>query len=88
MAMTMHWFPNASAPAFIASGLTIAAVFMAILSAPARSILRMSSTLRIPPPTVSGMKHFSAVLLTTSTMVSLPSLDAVMSRNTSSSASC
>ena len=39
-----------------------------------------------PPPTVSGMKTRSAVRATTSTIVSRPSLDAVMSRNVSSSA--
>ena len=46
----------------------------------------MSSTVRIPPPTVSGMNTCSAVRRTTSSMMSRPSWLAVMSRNTSSSA--
>ncbi len=37
-----------------------AAVLIETLSAPASSSLRMSSTVRTPPPTVSGMKHCSA----------------------------
>jgi hypothetical protein len=41
----------------------------------------------MPPPTVSGKKTCSAVLATTSTMVSRPSEEAVMSRKTSSSPS-
>jgi hypothetical protein len=41
---------------------------------------------RRPPPTVSGMKQRSAVAATTSCMILRPSLDAVMSRKTSSSA--
>ena len=40
----------------------------------------MSSTWRTPPPTVSGMKHCSAVRATTSRMVSRFSWLAVMSR--------
>ncbi len=44
--------------------------------------MRKSSTVRMPPPTVSGMKRFSAVFATTSTIVARPSLDAVMSRKT------
>ncbi len=46
----------------------------------------MSSMVRTPPPTVSGMKHCSAVRPTTSRMVSRFSWLAVMSRNVSSSA--
>ena len=42
--------------------------------------------LRIPPPTVNGINTLSATLLTRSTVVFLPSLEAVISRNTSSSA--
>ena len=40
----------------------------------------MSSTVRTPPPTVSGMKQASAVRVTTSKMVSRFSWLAVMSR--------
>ena len=43
-----------------------AAVLIDTLSAPASSSLRMSSVVRTPPPTVSGMKHCSAVPRTTS----------------------
>ena len=46
----------------------------------------MSSSVRIPPPTVSGMKQTSAVLRTTSQRISRPWWLAVMSRKTSSSA--
>ena len=63
---TMHWLPNFSAPARIRSGLASAEELMLILSAPARSIVYMSSTERMPPPTVSGMKHWSAARSITS----------------------
>ena len=43
-----------------------AAVLIDTLSAPEVSSLRMSSTVRTPPPTVSGMKQASAVRVTTS----------------------
>ena len=82
----MHWLPNAAAPSLIKAGRLMAAVFRETLSAPAKSISRMSSTERIPPPTVSGMKQHAAVRRTTSTMVARPSEEAVMSRKTSSSA--
>jgi len=65
-----------------------AAVLMLILSAPALSSRRTSSTARTPPPTVSGMKTCAATASTTLTIRSRPSLDAVMSRNASSSAPC
>ena len=48
------------------AGRWIGAVWMLTLSAPARSRRRASSTERIPPPTVSGMKTCSAVRRTTS----------------------
>ena len=63
-----------------------AAVLIDTLSAPASSSLRMSSTLRTPPPTVSGMKQADAVFATTSYSVSRFSDEAVMSRKHSSSA--
>ena len=63
-----------------------AAVLIDTLSAPARSRLRMSSTVRTPPPTVTGMKHCSAVRRTTSSSVPRSSWLAVMSRKQSSSA--
>ena len=43
-----------------------AAVLIEALSAPASRRLRISSTVRTPPPTVSGMKQASAVRCTTS----------------------
>jgi hypothetical protein len=57
METTMHWLPNFSAPARMRSGWASAAELMLTLSAPARSMANMSSTVRMPPPTVSGMKH-------------------------------
>src|SRR5580704_13716037 len=52
----------------------------------AARVHRHHHALRTPPPTVSGMNTWSAVRATTSTIVSRCSADAVMSRNTSSSA--
>ena len=86
IAHTTHWAPNSVAISAISSGRCTAAVLTLTFSAPARSIRRASSTLRMPPPTVNGMNTCSAVRYTTSTIVSRASLDAVMSRNTSSSA--
>ena len=63
-----------------------AAVLIETLSAPEARSLRMSSIVRTPPPTVSGMKQASAVRRTTSRMMSRFSWLAVMSRNVSSSA--
>ena len=84
----MHWLPNRSADRRINSGSWTAAVLRDTLSAPALRSARMSSGERIPPPTVSGMKAWSAVLATTSIMMARRSWDAVMSRKTSSSAPC
>ena len=88
MAATMHCEPKRSAPSRTSSGRWMAEVLTLTLSAPARSITFMSSTVRIPPPTVSGMKHSEAVRSTTSTMVARLSEDAVISRKTNSSAPC
>ena len=57
-----------------------------ILSAPSRKIALKSSTVRIPPPTVKGIKTVSATLFTISIMIFLASLDAVISKKTNSSA--
>ena len=46
----------------------------------------MSSTVRMPPPTVNGMKTFEAQSRATLTIVPRLSLEAVISRKTSSSA--
>ena len=67
-------------------GVNTAAVLTPTLSAPARSRRLASSTVRTPPPTVRGMNTSSAVRVTTSTIVSRASDEAVMSRNTTSSA--
>ena len=64
----------------------MAAVFTATLSAPARSRPSASRTERTPPPTVNGMKIASATRRTISSTMARASDDAVMSRNTSSSA--
>ena len=86
IATTMHWSPYFSAASRTNSGRATAAELIETLSAPASSRRRMSSTWRTPPPTVSGMKHCSAVRATTSRMVSRFSWLAVMSRKVSSSA--
>ncbi len=62
----MHCEPNFSAAWRTKSGSFTAAVLIETLSAPASSSLRISSTLRTPPPTVSGMKQADAVFATTS----------------------
>ena len=86
MATTTHWLPNLSAASRINSGRSMAAEFTEILSAPSRSSFRKSSTVRIPPPTVNGMNTLAATFRTISTTVSRCSQEAVMSRNTTSSA--
>ena len=82
----MHWQPKRSAPAEMSSGVAMALELMLILSAPLLSITLMSSTVRIPPPTVSGMKQCAAVRSITSTMLARPWALAVMSKKTISSA--
>jgi len=85
-AATTHWVPKLPASRPTRAGSRTAAVFTATLSAPARSAAPASSTERIPPPTVNGMKMASDTRETISSVVSCPSWLAVMSRNTSSSA--
>ncbi|OPY41904.1 MAG: hypothetical protein A4E41_00652 [Methanoregulaceae archaeon PtaU1.Bin066] len=84
----MHWVPNFSAPLLSSDGSCTALVLMLTLSAPARRICWISSTERIPPPTVRGRKSWSAARSITSMMVPRCSFDAVMSRKTTSSAPC
>ena len=86
MFTTMHWLPNRRAASWTNCGFFTAAELIETLSQPASSSWRMSSSVRMPPPTVSGMNTCSAVRRTTSSMMSRPSWLAVMSRNTSSSA--
>ena len=86
IATTIHWLPKISAPSDISSGFASAAELTDILSAPSRSIFLMSSTVLIPPPTVNGIKTRLATARTRSTTVLRLSLEAVMSKKTSSSA--
>src|SRR5665213_3172778 len=86
IATTMHCPPNFSAPSLTNSRRLTAALLIDTLSAPERSSTRISSTVRTPPPTVSGMKQASAVRRTTSSMVPRFSWVAVMSRKHNSSA--
>src|SRR3954447_17171741 len=86
IATTMHWSPNFSAASLTNSRRLTAALLIETLSAPDRSRVLISSTVRTPPPTVSGMKHASAVRRTTSSMMPRFSWVAVMSRKHSSSA--
>ena len=65
---------------------SIAAEFTDILSAPSLSIALKSSIVLIPPPTVNGINTVSATLLTISVTIDRLSEEAVISRNTSSSA--
>ena len=62
----MHWLPNLSAASATKSGFLTAAELIETLSAPDSSNLRISATVRTPPPTVKGMKQCSAVCATTS----------------------
>src|SRR5215475_4138123 len=86
IATTMHWSPNFSAASLTKPRSFTAAVLIDTLSAPDLSSARMSSMVRTPPPTVSGMKQASAVRRTTSRMMPRFSWLAVISRKQSSSA--
>jgi len=69
MATTMHCAPKRWEASRTNSGVSTAAVLIDALSAPAFKSRRMSSTVRMPPPTVTGMKQRSAVRATTSRMM-------------------
>ena len=84
----MHWVPNDSAPFVISVGSCTALVLMLTLSAPALRICWISESERMPPPTVSGRKSSSAARFISSMMMPRFSFDAVISRNTTSSAPC
>ena len=86
MLATTHCEPKRAADSVSTSGRSTAAVLTHTLSAPERSARPTSSALRMPPPSVSGMKSRSAVRRATSSRVSRPSTVAEMSRNTTSSA--
>ena len=68
------------------SGFLIAAELKLTLSAPFKSNCLMSSIVFTPPPTVIGIKHFSAVFLTRSIVTSLFSRVAAISKKQISSA--
>ena len=78
--------PNAAAALVMSAGSATAAEFTDTLSAPAAIIVRMSATLRKPPPTQYGRCSCSLARLASSTVVARSSLVAVMSRNITSSA--
>ncbi len=86
IATTMHWSPNFFAASRTKPRSLTAAVLIDTLSAPARRRLRISAIVRMPPPTVSGMKHSAAVRRTASSSVPRFSWLAVMSRKHNSSA--
>src|SRR5579875_1231958 len=88
IASTTACAPNSSLNSRINSGRRTAAVLTLTLSAPDKMIFRASATVRIPPPTVSGINTLRAVRATRSAIISRASLEAVISRNTSSSAPC
>ena len=86
MAQTTHWLPNLSAARESSVLSRTAAELTEILSAPASSSVRKSSTEEMPPPTVSGMNSSRAARSTSDAKVLRFSCEAVMSRNTISSA--
>src|ERR1039458_982345 len=86
IASTTACAPNSLLSSVMSSGRRTAAVLTVTLSAPDMRMRRASATERMPPPTASGMKTLRAVRATTSAMISRASLEAVISRNTSSSA--
>ena len=88
IATTMHCEPKRPAASEINSGRSTADVLIDILSAPTLRRLRIFSTLRTPPPTVSGMNTCLATASTMCKMVSRPLELAVISRNVNSSAPC
>ena len=69
IATTTAWLPNRAAHAVTSAGSATARVLRLTLSAPARSTSRISSTLRTPPPTVSGTNARRAVRSTMSRSV-------------------
>jgi len=86
IAITTHCVPKTAASSPISSGRSNAEELTETLSAPASRTACASSTERMPPPIVNGMKTLSAVRRASSVIVSRFSCDAVMSRKTSSSA--
>ena len=75
----MHWRPNASAPSRMIDGSRTAIESTLIFSAPALSTSNMSSTERMPPPTVNGTNTWRATRRTVSRSMRRRSALAVMS---------
>jgi len=86
MLTTVAQLPSRSASSLTSRGVRTADELMLTFSAPAWTRRTASSSVRMPPPTVNGMKIVSETCRTTSSMMARPSWLAVMSRNTSSSA--
>ena len=86
IATTTHCLPKFSAHSVIILGFITAAELIDTLSAPAFSAFLISSTDDIPPPTQRGTVNLSAVSVTMLSIVFLPSTDAEMSKNVTSSA--
>ena len=85
-AITIHCRPIFSVTSLIIFGLDTAAVFIVTLSAPTDSKSLTSLKSLTPPPTVNGINTSLATFSTTLNIVSLPSCDAVISKNVISSA--
>ena len=77
--MTMHWVPNRLASLLIKSGLSIAGVFIEILSAPYLRTSSASSIDLIPPATQNGILIISATRLIHDLSTDRPSGLAVIS---------
>ena len=79
MLSTTHWSPYFRAAAPITEGSAMAPEFTDTLSAPHFSTRSKSSTLRMPPPTVRGMKISDATRRRISGNSPRPSAEAVIS---------
>ena len=86
IATTTHCLPNNVINSVTRVGVLIALVLTPTLSAPLSKIFLASSMDLTPPPTVNGILITDATFLTNSLIVSRCSFEAVISRNTSSSA--
>ena len=85
MATTTAWLPYRSATVVMSAGSASAAVFRLTLSAPASTAAAASASVRMPPPTASGMKSSRATREIVSASARRASRVAVTSRITSSS---
>src|SRR5262249_49131177 len=85
MATSTAWLPYRSANVVMGVGFDNAAVFRLTLSAPASTAAAASASVRMPPPTASGMNSSRATARIVSATARRRSSVAVMSRMTSSS---